>query len=69
MAIVMACIGSTVAGRISIVCIVCFLCGIQLLSIGVIGEYVGKLYLESKHHSRYIISDRTWESYKREYKG
>ena len=68
-AIIMACIGSTVAGWTSIVCIVCFLGGIQLLSIGIIGEYVGKLYLESKHRPRYIISDRTWKPYKREYKG
>ena len=68
-AIVMACIGITVAGWTSIVCIVCFLGGIQLLSIGIIGEYVGKLYLESKHRPRYIISDRTWKPYKREYKG
>ena len=59
--IVMACIGSTVAGWASIVCIVCFLGGIQLRSLGIIGEYVGKTYMESKHRPRYIISERTWE--------
>lgn len=68
-AIVMACIGATVAGWSSLVCIVCFLGGIQLLSIGIIGEYVGKMYLESKHRPRYIISERTWKPYIREYKG
>ena len=31
------------------------------LSLGVIGEYVGKIYLESKHRPRYVISERTWE--------
>ena len=60
-AIVMAVIGNTVAGWASIVCIICFLGGIQLLSMGIIGEYVGKTYLESKHRPRYIISEKTWE--------
>lgn len=60
-AIVMALTGHTIAGWASIVCIVCFLGGIQLLSLGIIGEYVGKTYMETKHRPRYIISDRTWE--------
>ena len=68
-AIIMAIIGSTVAGWASEVCIICFLGGIQLLSLGVIGEYFGKIYLESKHRPRYIISERTWEPYERHYKG
>lgn len=50
----------TVPGWASIVCIVCFLGGIQLLSLGIIGEYVGKTYLETKHRPRYIISERTY---------
>lgn len=58
-AIVMALIGHTVAGWASLICIVCFLGGIQLLSLGIIGEYVGKTYLETKHRPRYIISART----------
>lgn len=60
-AIVLAVQGNTVSGWASIVCIVCFLGGIQLLSLGIIGEYVGKTYMESKRRPRYIISDRTWE--------
>lgn len=53
--------GNTVSGWASTVCIVCFMGRIQLLCLGVIGEYVGKIYLETKHRPRYIISERTWE--------
>ncbi|MBQ9411719.1 MAG: glycosyltransferase family 2 protein [Oscillospiraceae bacterium] len=60
-AIVSALLGKTVDGWASTVCIVCFLGGVQLLSLGVIGEYVGKTYLETKQRPRYIISERTWE--------
>jgi hypothetical protein len=41
--------------------VVCFLGGIQLICIGVLGEYIGKIYLEVKARPRYIISDRTYE--------
>lgn len=51
--------GDTVSGWASTACILCFVSGVQLLSLGVIGEYVGKIYMESKHRPRYIISDRT----------
>lgn len=53
--------GAAVAGWSSMICILCFLGGIQLLGIGVIGEYVGKTYMETKHRPRYIISEKTWE--------
>ena len=56
-------------GWSSIVCLILFLGGVQLLSTGVIGEYIGKTYLESKHRPRYIISERTWEKQERHYKG
>lgn len=58
-AIVMALTGNTVSGWASTTSIICFLAGVQLLSLGVIGEYIGKIYLETKHRPRYIISDRT----------
>lgn len=51
--------GGTVTGWASTTCIICFLGGIQLISIGVLGEYIGKIYLEVKHRPRYIISERT----------
>lgn len=36
------------------------LCGVQITSIGVIGEYIGKVYEEVKHRPRYIISEKTY---------
>ncbi len=62
-AIVSALLGLTVAGWASTVCIICFVSGIQLISTGVIGEYIGKIYLEVKARPRYIISERTGEDY------
>lgn len=47
-------------GWASMVCIVCFVSGIQMVSLGIIGEYIGKIYLETKHRPRFIISERTW---------
>ncbi len=68
-AIIQAFAGYVVAGWTSTVCIVCFMGGIQLLCLGVIGEYIGKIYMETKARPRYIISERTWAPYEREYKG
>ncbi len=52
-------VGETVSGWASTVCIVCFVSGIQLVCLGVIGEYIGKIYMEVKARPRYIISERT----------
>ena len=60
-AIIEALLGATVAGWASTTCIVCFVSGVQLICLGVIGEYIGKIYMETKRRPRYIISDRTWE--------
>ena len=57
-AIIMFMCGKTVAGWPSMICIVCFIGGIQLLSLGVIGEYVGKMYLETKKRPRYIVKEK-----------
>lgn len=58
--IIMALMGNTVAGWASMTCIICFMSGIQMLSLGVIGEYIGKIYLETKKRPRFIISERTF---------
>ena len=59
-AIIEAMLGATVSGWASTTCIICFVSGVQLICLGVIGEYIGKIYMETKHRPRYIISDRTW---------
>ncbi|WP_031553364.1 glycosyltransferase family 2 protein [Oribacterium sp. FC2011] len=53
--------GSTVAGWASIICLICFFGGANILALGIIGEYVGKSYIEIKARPRYIISERTYE--------
>ncbi len=60
-AIVSALCGATVAGWASTTCIVCFVSGVQLTCLGIIGEYIGKIYLETKGRPRYIISERTYD--------
>lgn len=46
---------NTVAGWTTIVISVWMLGGLQLISIGLIGEYIGKIYLETKHRPKFII--------------
>ena len=60
-AVITAVTGHAVAGWASTACIVCFIGGVQALFLGVIGEYIGKIYMEVKARPRYIISDRTGE--------
>ena len=57
--LIVALTGNSVPGWASTMCIVCFIGGIQLICLGVIGEYVGKIYMEVKARPRYIISERT----------
>ena len=53
--------GVTVTGWTSMICIMLFLGGVQLLCIGIMGEYIGKIYNETKKRPRYIISETTEE--------
>lgn len=58
-ALISALCGNTVQGWASMTCIVCFVGGVQLVCLGIIGEYIGKIYMETKARPRYIISERT----------
>ncbi len=48
-------VGATVSGWTSTLCSIWALGGLQLLAIGIIGEYIGKIYLETKRRPRFII--------------
>ncbi|MBQ6449743.1 glycosyltransferase [bacterium] len=48
-------LGRAVSGWASMTSIICFLGGIQLVGIGILGEYIGKIYLETKRRPRYIV--------------
>lgn len=53
--------GDPVAGWPSMVCIIFLIGGIQLLCIGIIGQYLSKTYLETKKRPQYIIKDSNVE--------
>ena len=61
LAVIMYFSGSIINSWVFAIVIVCFMAGVQLLCLGVIGEYIGKIYLETKGRPRYIISNRTYE--------
>ena len=50
--------GITVSGWTSIILSIWFLGGIQLISLGLIGEYIGKIYKETKHRPKYFIEQK-----------
>ena len=49
--------GDPVAGWASIVCIIIFIGGLQLFCLGIIGQYIAKIYMETKHRPIFIISE------------
>jgi hypothetical protein len=63
-ALITALCGRAVPGWASMTCIICFVSGVQLVCLGIMAEYIGKIYMETKQRPRYIISERTWEENK-----
>lgn len=53
--IVQTCLGNTEAGWISLMCSIWFLSGLQIMALGIVGEYIGKIYTEVKARPKYII--------------
>ncbi|MCI7468382.1 MAG: glycosyltransferase, partial [Lachnospiraceae bacterium] len=48
--------GDPVAGWASLVCIILFIGGIQLFCMGIMGQYLSRTYMETKHRPHYIVS-------------
>lgn len=53
--------GNTVEGWASVMIAIIFLGGVQMLSLGIIGEYIGKIYLESKKRPKYFVEEKVDE--------
>ncbi len=53
--------GNAVAGWASTICVIIFIGGLQLLCLGIIGQYIAKIYMETKHRPHYIISETNKE--------
>lgn len=53
--------GDPVAGWVSLVCIITFIGGIQMFCMGILGQYMAKMYLEIKNRPLYLINDTNFE--------
>ena len=51
--------GETVQGYPTLIVVILFLGGIQLLSLGILGEYLGRIFNESKHRPVYVIREKS----------
>ena len=58
--------GSAVAGWPSLVCVILLVGGIQLLTIGILGQYLSKTYLETKKRPIYLTRETNTKEYNKE---
>ena len=59
------CFGDSVAGWASIVCVIIFVGGVQLFCLGIMGQYIAKIYKESKNRPHYIIAETNMDDAKK----
>ncbi len=50
-------VGESVSGYPTLVCLITLLGGLQLFCIGIVGQYISKMYMESKHRPIYIVKE------------
>lgn len=55
--------GNPTSGWTSIMTIILFLGGLQLLSIGIMGKYIGKIFLETKKRPIYVVKEQSNDSF------
>ena len=49
--------GDPVAGWASTICVIILIGGLQLFCLGIIGQYIAKIYLETKHRPHFIVAE------------
>lgn len=57
--------GDPVAGWASLACIIIFIGGLELFCLGIIGQYVSRIFLETKHRPHFIVEDSNVEDVKK----
>lgn len=57
--------GDPVAGWASTMCVIIFIGGLQLFCLGIIGQYIAKIYMETKHRPHYIVSESNLDDVKK----
>lgn len=53
-------LGASLSGHSGLIVVLLFLGGLQLLAIGIIGEYLGRMFIESKQRPLYLLNRRYW---------
>ena len=57
--------GDPVAGWASTICVIVFIGGLQMFFLGIIGQYLSKTYLETKHRPHFIVSETNGKDVKK----
>lgn len=61
-AITMALSGNVIPGWLSLVTLIVFLQGVQFMLLGMMGEYIGRTFMQTKHRPEYIVADTNYKN-------